>query len=241
VAENETSNSYQGVVTEITDDDGHKRWSMHSHDGLLRALETPLAKEYAENLLLQIDMRNCLDVLKLWQDRYAGRAEPDERVVAASLFRDAIMLFVGCFDPTSKYPLSAQDIYGHDPEGVPSFQWFKDVRDAYVGHKFGAWRQCIVGVISSPGDERRSIGHLSAIFRGQPKEDGDKLRGFIQTASNYLDARVGRLKEQLTESVQNMTALEIAALKEAGARTLRKHEAKLTRADLMRDVPAPKR
>ena len=227
------------IVSATVDTDGHKRWTANVSDAPLKALETALAKEYAENLILQQDMRSSLETMKLWHEKYASTTEPEARIVGKSLFRDAIVQFVGCFDKTAQFPLSAEAIYGNDPNGMSSFQWFKDVRDSYAGHKFGAWRQCVVGVIGHDG--QRGVGHILATFRGQQKEDGDQLRGFMQTAANYLDANVERLREAVMKSVESMNPEEIASLKEATARTLKMPEARFTRADLNREKPAPKR
>ncbi|QWG20611.1 hypothetical protein KMZ68_12650 [Bradyrhizobium sediminis] len=208
-------------------------------DTPLKTLDTALAREYAENLILQQDMQTSLETMKLWHEKYASTTETEARIIGKSLFRDAIVQFVGCFDKTAQYPLSAEAIYGHDPNGVSSFRWFKDVRDAYAGHKFGAWRQCVVGVIEHDG--QRGVGHILATFLGPQKEDGDQLRGFMQTAANYLDANVDRLRQAVMKHVESMKPEEIASLKEASARTLRMPEARFTRADLNREKPAPKR
>jgi hypothetical protein len=213
---------------------------METADGTLKALETPLAKQYAENLLLQKDMKDSLAAMEVWQRRFASSADPEERLIGASLFRDAIVQFVGCFDKTAVFPLSAEAIYGHDPNGMTSFQWFKDTRDAFAGHKFGAQRQCKVGVVLNTEGEK-GIGHLLANYRGQQKEDGDQLRAFMQTAANHLDAHVEALRKRLADEIQKLSADEIAALKEASARTLKMSEARFTRADLLRDKPARKR
>jgi hypothetical protein len=228
------------IVSEVVDAGGHERWTANVADAPLKALNTAVAKEYAENLILQDDMRTSLETMKLWHEKYASATEPEDRTIAASLFRDAIVQFVGCFDKSSQFPLLAEAIYGHDPYGMSSFQWFKDVRDAYAGHKFGAWRQCVVGVIERD-DGQRGVGHILAIFRGQQKEDGDQLRGFMQTAATYLDAQVDRLREALKKSVEAMKPDEIASLNDASARTLKMPEARFTRADLSREKPAPKR
>ena len=227
------------IVSETVDASGSKRWTANFADAPLKELDTELAKEYAENLILQQDMRGSLEAMKLWHEKYASATEPADQIIAKSLFRDAIVQFVGCFDKTSQYPLSAEAIYGHDPNGMTSFQWFKDVRDAYASHKFGAWRQCVVGVLEHDG--QRSVGHILAVFRGQQKEDGDQLRGFMQTAAAHLDANVDRLRKALQKSVEAMKPEEIASLSDASARTLKMLEARFTRADLKREKPAPKR
>jgi hypothetical protein len=148
--------------------DGHQKWTLDGPAGTLKALDTPLAKEYAENLLLQSDMRDSLAAMECWERRFASSTDPEDKLIGASLFRDAIIQFVGCFDKTAQFPLSAQDIYGHDPDGLSSFQWFKNTR---------------------------GIGHLFAKYRGQNKADGAVLRGFMQTAANFLDARVQSLRK----------------------------------------------
>ena len=227
------------IVSDVVDAGDHKRWTANLSDAPLKALDTPLANEYAENLILQQDMRTSLEAMKLWHEKYASTTELESRVIGKSLFRDAIVQFIGCFDKTAQYPLSAEAIYGHDPNGMSSFQWLKDVRDAYAGHKFGAWRQCVVGIIEHEG--QRAVGHILATFRGQQKEDGDQLRGFMQTAAVYLDANVERLREAVMKSVKTMKPEEIASLKEATGRTLKMPEARFTRADLNREKPAPKR
>jgi hypothetical protein len=221
-------------------DEGHKLWT--AGEGVeLRALETPLAQELAEMLLLQVDMKHSLSAMTLWKEKYASSNDEEARIIATSLFRDAITQFVGCFDTTAKFRLSAEEIYGHDPNGLSSFQWFKDVRDAYTSHKFGAFRQCVVGVALKAATEEVGIGQLQAIYRGQNKEDGDQLIGFVQTASNVLDAKVEQLRQQVLKYIEGLNSEEIAKLKPASARTLKMEEARFTRGDLTREKPASKR
>jgi hypothetical protein len=116
-------------------EDGHQKWTMDTDAGALRALNTPLASQYAENLVLQRDMHDSLAAMELWERRFASAQDPEDELIAGSLFRDAITQFVGCFDKTAQFPLSPDEVYGHDPHGLASFQWFKDMRDAYTGHK----------------------------------------------------------------------------------------------------------
>ena len=218
---------------------GPQEWTMETAVGNLKALDTPLAKRYAENLLLQRDMTDCLTTMQLWESRIAAAENADDRIIAGCLFRDAITQFVGCFDKTAEFPLSADEIYGHDPEGLVSFKWFKDTRDAYTSHKFGAQRQCVVGVARKDGVT--GLGYLIAKFRGQKRDDGPQLRGFMQTAAKFLDSRVDSLKADLMKEVEVMPMDDIAKLNEANVRTLKMEEARFTRADLQREKPSPKR
>lgn len=200
----------------------------------LKALETPLAHELAETLLHQVDMRSSIAAIKLWHEKFASSDNDETRLIGQSLFRDAIIMFVGCFDKTSEFPLDANEIYGKDPNGLASFQWFKDIRDAYAAHKFGAQRQCVVGVITHPETGEVGFGNLFARYVGQNKEDGPQLQGFMQTAEKHLDQRVTELQQKLLAFIQAMTPEQIAALKEASVHTLEQSEARLTRSGIRR-------
>lgn len=200
----------------------------------LKALETPLAHELAETLLHQVDMHSSIATIKLWHEKFASSDDDETRLIGGSLFRDAIIMFVGCFDKTSEFPLDANAIYGKDPDGLSSFQWFKNIRDAYAAHKFGAQRQCIVGVIVHPVTGDVGFGNLIARYAGQNKEDGPQLQGFMQTAEKYLDARVVELQEKLLASIKAMTPEQVAVLKDASVHTLEQSETRLTRSGVRR-------
>jgi hypothetical protein len=86
------------VAVESYGEGGHAKFTMHTADGTVKALDTPLAKEYAENLLLRNDVRECLAAMECWERRFASKSDPEDRLIGASLFRDAITQFVGCFD-----------------------------------------------------------------------------------------------------------------------------------------------
>jgi hypothetical protein len=56
------------IVSEVVDAGGHKRWTANVADAPLKALNAAVAKEYAENLILQQDMRTSLETMKLWHE-----------------------------------------------------------------------------------------------------------------------------------------------------------------------------
>ena len=227
------------IDTELTDEAGHKRWTGKVGDSSLKAIDTALAKEYAESLILQHDMRTSLAAMNLWKEKFASQEAPEESLLAQSLFRDAIVQFVGCFDKTAQFPLLAEEVYKDNADGLSLFAWFKDVRDAFASHKFGAFRQCVVGVVESGG--QRGLGQIMAVYSGQSKEDGEILLAFMNVAAIHLDDRVTRLRTALMEYVGLLKMEEIAKLPDASARTLKMPEARYTRADLRRSSPAPKR
>jgi hypothetical protein len=92
-----------------------------SGPNFLKRLDTPEAKELAEYYLLQHDMHTSIAAMRLWHEKYAEKdRQTEEGLIGQSLFRDAIVQIAGCFDPTAKIRLSAEKIYGHDPNGVKS-------------------------------------------------------------------------------------------------------------------------
>jgi hypothetical protein len=197
-----------------------------------------LAKELAENYVLQHDMHTSLATIKLWFEKYAEKSrQTEEGIIGQSLFRDAIIQFVGCFDKTAPFPLSPDKIYGHDPSGIKSFEWFKDTRDAYAAHKFGAQRQCVVGVVLTPQGEI-GIGHLQVAYKGQNKSDGPQLLGFMQTAAKFLDQKIASLEKTLLESVRVMTKEQISSLRVATVRTLEQSESRISRPALQKALSA---
>ena len=56
-------------------------------------------------------------------------------------------------------------VYGETPGGAEYFQWLKNIRHTWIGHRGGPLRQCVVTVVidESTGDFR-GIGHLSQVW-----------------------------------------------------------------------------
>jgi hypothetical protein len=179
----------------------------------LKAIETPLARELSEALLMQIDMNASIATMKLWHEKFASSDDEEKRLIAQSLFRDAIVQFAGCFEHSKILDPAA--IYGHDPNGLKSYQWFKDTRDAYAAHRFGRQRQCVVGAIINPATGEIGYGHLMTKYAGQNKEDGPQLQGFMQTAAKALDTKVNELTQKLREYIVQLKPEEVSALKDA--------------------------
>ena len=199
----------------------------------LRKLDTPLATELAENILLLGDIQSSLAAMKLCHEKYAERdSSTEEGIIGKSLFRDAVVQFVGCFDKTAKFPLSVQEVYS-DPKWSGLFQWFQDMRDAYAAHKFGAQRQCIVGVLF---DSKQGVGfgYLRATYKGQLKSDGPNLISFMEVAQVFLGTKIAQLEQRLIEVVRILTPDQINALEIAKAHTLAQDEVRLSRPALQR-------
>ena len=67
---------------------------------ILKEIKTPFARELAEYELLMKDIEAAHDALGLWFEKYASRKNlsPEQILIGQSLFRDFIVMFVGCFD-----------------------------------------------------------------------------------------------------------------------------------------------
>jgi hypothetical protein len=86
----------------------------------------------------------------------------------------------------------------------------------------------VVGVIAK-ADNTIGIGQISARFRGQNKNEGRLLVGFMQTASNFLDKRITDLESRLLAYVQTLSLAEIDALPVALVRPAEQSEVRLSR------------
>jgi hypothetical protein len=134
-----------------------------------------------------------------------------------------------------------EDVYGTHAATIPSFQWVQDIRDAYAAHKFGAQRQCVVGVIQDP-IAGIGIGQLFALYQGQVKSDGPQIIAFMQATAAYLDQKAERLKADLLDEVQKMTPEQIQSLPIGTIRGLHPSEARMSRNALQKapsKVPTP--
>jgi hypothetical protein len=196
--------------------------------GTLHRLDTPLAHELAEHLVLKHDMDRSLSTMRLWQAKYISRPpDTEDGIIGRSLFRDAIIQFVGCFGSNPKISLQPEQVYPSE-NGQKFYAWFKNMRDAYAAHKFGAQRQCVVGVTIHPV-HGPALGTLSAMYVGAKREDAPKIVSFMETGSAFLDAKVKELNDSLLLQVTAMSADQITSLPIAQVSTLADGESRLTR------------
>jgi len=199
----------------------------------LKALSFPLAVELAEATLLRQDMRASLSAMKLWCEKYSKLEKPtlEEMTIRQSLFRDAIVQFIGCFDKTAPFSLSKDEVYKGTDGGAEYFQWLKDIRDAYAAHKFGPLRQCAVGVfVDLPESGQITIGDLISIYAGPTEERNNlDLISFMGVAANYLDSAVTALQEKLLTAAKATPIVELRALPNARAHGVNPEDIRLSR------------
>lgn len=100
-------------------------WGILMTGEIFKEVKTPLAIELAEYKLLSIDINVAYNNLTLFYNKYPYRidAAGDYLLISQSLFRDAIILFVGCFDKTASLHLSPTEIYTDKDNGLKYFAW----------------------------------------------------------------------------------------------------------------------
>lgn len=205
----------------------------------LKRLNTATANELAELILLQHDIGSCLNAMKLWSERFANRdsMSQEEQTIAQSLFRDAIVQFIGCFDRTAKYRLFPDDVYQDIDGGIEYYNWLKDIRDAYAAHKFGPLRQCVVGVfLDTTGTKALTVGDLVHIYMGPADNGGPMIFNFIRIASRHLDEKIEKLQKEMLLEVQGMSPEALSALPNARTHGVDPGDVRQSRAEFDRSV-----
>lgn len=183
----------------------------------MRELGKPGAKELAEYILLQYDIKAAFSMMSLYFDKYAGRKDlpEEEQYLVLGIFRDAIVNFIACFDPikgTKGVHLDKDEVYGQANGGLEYFTWLKDIRDSYAAHRFGPYRQCVVGVIPGPDGKVLGTGHLKMIYSGPIIEGKGDMLSFISVAGKYVDAKIRELGELVLKEANQLTSQELEAL-----------------------------
>jgi hypothetical protein len=93
------------------------------NDPILKEIKTPLARELAELVLLEADIKASRDAFRFWFSKYAGRKDEltaEEYLISLSLFRDSIVLLVGCFYSTLQSRFRHRS-YTPQPQTFPIF------------------------------------------------------------------------------------------------------------------------
>ena len=152
----------------------------------IRRLDTPEAREYAEWCLLVLDLERCLRVTRLWKDLDKDR----DTEVAASLFRDAVVSFMACFDKSNAISLDPEALYRPYEGGVQYFQWLSAIRDTWIAHRHGASRQTSAAiVVDQNSGDYLGLGSLLMAYSRPVLEGADNLIKFVSVALTEAKAR----------------------------------------------------
>jgi hypothetical protein len=207
----------------------------------MRELNTQAAKELAEYILLQSDLKTALSMMALYFDKYAGAKDipEQEQDLVLSIFRDAITNFIACFDPikgAKGIHLDRDVIYGKTNGGLEFFAWMKDIRDSYAAHRFGPHRQCLVGVILGSDGKVIGTGHMKMIYSGPIADAKGEMLSFISIAGKYVDSKIRELGEMVVKEANLLTAEQLAALPVAQIRAPDPGDIRTSRAAFQRAV-----
>ncbi len=175
-----------------------------------RSLNTPDARAYSEWALLVKDLEYALRRAQLWRDLARSAAgDGGDLEVGTSLFRDAVVSLVACFDDTSAVYLDPASVYGETPGGAEYFQWLKHLRHTWIGHRGGPQRQCVVAIVidGSTGD-LNGIGHLHQLWVGPKAEAADDLVRVMEIALIHGRRELKRCESVVKDYVERMTNRE---------------------------------
>ena len=172
-----------------------------------RTLNTPETRRYSEWVLLVVDLKYALRRAELWRDmakRAAGDAGAIE--ISVSLLRDAIVSLVACFDDTSPIFLDPASVYGDTPGAAEYFQWLKDLRHTWIGHRGGPERQCVAAILLDESTGAwRGVGNLCMSYVGPKAEDSDTLVRMMKIALDHAQRELKSCESAVRDCVERMT------------------------------------
>ena len=175
-----------------------------------RTTNTPTAREFSEWTLLAGDLEYALRRAILWNELANTEAKSDNNVeILVSVFRDAAITFVSCFDNTLSASLDPKVVYTTTSGGVEYFEWLKDLRNTWVAHRSGPNRQCVAAIIvDEDTGEFRGLGQLSHLYMGPTPNAGDDLVGMMEIALSHACKEVKDRESQLREEIQKLENAE---------------------------------
>ena len=168
-----------------------------------RTLNTPAARLLSEWILLVSDLEYALRRAQLWRD-VANSESPTGRdtETRVSLFRDAVISLVSCFDQQLAAHLDPSIVYKPVSGGLEYFSWLKDLRNTWVAHRGGPNRQCVVAVLV---DEKtgafQGFGHLSHLYMGPKADDADHLIRMMELALDHARGELNKHEAAVRDEV----------------------------------------
>ena len=175
-----------------------------------RTLNTREARRYSEWMLLVRDLEYSLRRAEMWKDMAQSDAgDGGDIEIGVSLFRDAVVSLVACFDDTLPVYLVPASVYGETPGGAEYFQWLKNLRHTWIGHRGGPQRQCRVAVLlDEKTGEFRGFGFLHQSWVGPKPEAGDDLVRMMRIALAHARREMKRCHSVVEDYVKRMTNRE---------------------------------
>ena len=175
------------------------------------------------------DLRRCLDIVILWRQLLSSdHRSPRHTLLAESLFRDAVVSFLSCFDQDKGHVyLDAQSLYGSMEGALEAYQWFYNVRNQSIAHRYGPHRLAHTMVFIDE-DTGELLGDGASVYATyQPTtDDTGALAALIQVAITYAESQVADLKVKCKAETEAMhpserLRLEVATYRVPDERSLR--------------------
>ena len=206
-------------------------------DILFRALEGQDAEVWAETHLLRVDVVASIDAMSLLAAQYIDKPTKTaaDVIVTCSLFRDAVVRFIGCFDATDKeHRLSADDLYGTGTSAREDFEMLRSVRNAFIAHRFGALRQAVFAVSMLPGGRKFTMAHAMT-HRHPDQDEAKRIIDVMRVAEAHLTRKEDELHARLVAAFKALSAAEFSALAVAELyHEIRLHEIAMPRRTFLR-------
>ncbi len=206
-------------------------------DVVMKHLTFPEARSLEDLCVLRTDLEISLKAMTLYFDKFhqtGATFDPriDEHVISMSLYRDAIILYTGCFSKTDESKLKPEAVYDHISDWEKLCNVFLDLRDSFIAHNFGAHRQHDVGVaLVVENDELKfgSITNTAIRHLGFSANERDRILGWIDIAQKHVADLIKPHVDKLERKIKAMTQDELAALPEPSAAHPMQHESRLSR------------
>ena len=171
-----------------------------------RSLETKSARQCAEWQLLKADLEYCLRRIELCLATTRSGEGEDSRDVAVSLFRDAVVTFVCCFDKETPVRLDAEKLYDRPnvKGGMEYYSYILGLRNSWIAHRHGAYRRCHTIILV---DERNGdfIGHgYGRSFISYTPGENEGMKSMIEIAISYVEYKIGQLEPIIVEEAKSL-------------------------------------
>lgn len=181
----------------------------------MRRIDTPESREYAEWCLLVLDLERCLHVARLWKQQ----EEDGDVEVAVSLFRDAVVSLISCFDKTNAVSLDAQALYGRYEGGLEYFQWLTTIRDTWVAHRYGTSRQTSAAiVVDENSGDFLGVGNMLMTYSRPVLAGADDFILFVSIAAAEAKTRQSEAQKVVERQAKSLTPSQRLQLPIANAK-----------------------
>ena len=184
----------------------------------VRRLDSPNGRLFAEWQLLLKDLESCLAAARLWKSTSQAEKTETNSVIAASLFRDAIVRFMACFDDATPVRLDAAELYGPSriEGGLEYFRWLSTLRDTWIAHRHGASRQAhtAIAVSESTGAFLGFCNMIVALASFDYREE-DGLIPLIEMAIAHTAKQCQSYNEVVRAEVEAMQSDQLLKLPRA--------------------------